>query len=162
MNIEAAENIPSRSWRDREMVGILVRAVGDADNAPKTVSGSINSLFLKAGIEFAERVHGQHSRLNDFVMIVDDEGRDKQLPYNALGHYLSGYNIQAPILGDVLFFSEDFTDDGMDIIPLRDRGKQFLLDPKSGGVELSFAQWCRVNIGYISEYYAKYPVPRSS
>lgn len=82
-----------------------------ADNLP--------DLMRQAGIEFGygERVHGKNSRVNDFVLVGDDEASLKGLPVNLAAIFISGY--PGMLRGNFLMLSEQMVGlSGMDFVGL--------------------------------------------
>lgn len=148
------ENISG--WRARELTGVMIPCDPAVAMPTETVRKNIHTWHLDGGIDFLERVHGINSRAHNFVMAVDDEGRDRLLPWNPRAQFLSGYPIEAPICGNALMFSEDFTDDGMDFVDLKDDAKAWLLDPAR---QQEFMAWSETEVvrDYGHEYLRKYP-----
>lgn len=141
-------------YRSRVLSGIMVKP----DLELTEVEGPLGELLKAADINYLERVHGAHSRPNNFVMLVDEDGRDRGLAYNPMAHYLSGYPIHAPIVGTCLFFSEGWSDDamGVDLKNLSDLGRDFLKHPRQGGIELKFREWMTINGNHTTEYSIQY------
>lgn len=143
-------------YRDRVLKGMLVPAALLATNQPASTvtTSSIREHLAAADIDFLERVHGLNSRDNDFVMLVDGDGRDRALRYNPRAHYLSGYPLAAPILGNVLFFSEGYGDEGMDIQDLTDTGEAWLTATERTD---GYSKWLVDNAGAVSLYTMRFP-----
>ena len=141
-------------YRSRVLSGIMVKP----DLELTEVEGPLGELLKAADINYLERVHGAHSRPNNFVMLVDEDGVDRRLQYNPKAHYLSGYPIHAPIVGTCLFFSEGWDGQamGIDLKNLSAAGRKFLQHPRQGGIELGFTGWMTINANYTSEYSIKY------
>lgn len=119
------DNIPS--WQGKVLKGLHVPA--DQRVAVEVKELSIYEWFKLTGINFMERVHGHNSRAGDFVMVIDEDGRQRRLPFNSRAQYLSGYPLfAAPILGDAIFWSEDYGMDGMDFVNLRPNAEAWLKD----------------------------------
>lgn len=142
-------------YLDRVVKGIMVKP----DLELTDVHGSIRDLLAAADIKYMESVRGAHSRHNNFVMVIDGDGIDRELTYNPKAQYLSGYPIVHPIVGTALFFSEAMIDLGMDIIDLSTQGESFLRHPRSGGIELGFTKWMQLNMVYTARYSIEYPPP---
>jgi hypothetical protein len=111
----------------------------------------------KANINFFERVNTQHGHDNHFVMVVDEDGRDRRLPYNPRAQYFSGYPVHAPIVGDALFVSEDWVDDGIEFVSLTDKGLAYLQDPVKQEID-GYPTWRAAHDAYILEYTMRYPI----
>lgn len=142
-------------YRDRVLKGIMVKP----DLEMTDVQGSIRDLLAAADINYLETVRGAHSRHNNFVMVIDEDGIDRRLTYNPKAQYLSGYPIAHPIVGTALFFSETMVDLGMDLVDLSTQGESFLKHPRSGGIELGFTQWMHLNAAYTSQYSIDFRAP---
>ena len=73
------------------------------------------------GIPWPTRVTTQNGKNNDFVTVVDDNSADGSHYVNRRATQLSGYPGQ--LYGDVLFFSEDWVDDGIDYVTLKPKAE---------------------------------------
>jgi hypothetical protein len=61
------------------------------------------------------------------VMVVNEEGRLKNLKYNAFGCYIYGTEKHGnPIVGDIVFCRLDMTEDGQDLFALTDYNEREL------------------------------------
>lgn len=138
--------------RDRILKGVFIPA-------NQEVKGSVDELPLKrwmekANIHFPSRVHGANSRGRDFMMVVDDAGHDRELAWNPRAQFLSGYPMNHPIVGDAIFFSEAFIDDGMEFIHINKLAELWLTDM----ARLSeFANWRREYQEGFAYYLGMYP-----
>ena len=58
----------------------------------------------------------------EFVILCDDNGLNKHLPFNNIASELYGYSSHGnPIVGDILIMKEDMTDEGPDFVDLTER-----------------------------------------
>jgi hypothetical protein len=146
-------------YRDRRLKAMIMPA-DDAEDWQITTD-SIRNLLAAANIDFPERVHGANSRDNGFVMLVDGDGRDRGLRYNPRAHYLSGYPIDHPIVGGVLFCSEDYGDDGMDIQHLTDQAEKWLTGEAPNEVlhTEGYTNWLAENRHTVAHYTIMHPGP---
>lgn len=142
-------------YLNRVMKGIMVKP----DLEMTDVQGPLGELFKAADIKYFESVRGAHSRHNNFVMVIDGDGIDRQLTYNPKAQYLSGYPVVHPIVGTALFFSEAMVDEGMDLVSLSTQGESFLKHPRSGGIELGFTQWMKLNEKFTMRWSFEYRAP---
>lgn len=55
-----------------------------------------------------------------FLMLVDEEGLLKELPYNALGSVLYGLGAPSPIVGPIVIAAEGLVDGVPDVVGLSD------------------------------------------
>lgn len=147
---------PISGYRAREVGGLMIPCDERVALPTEVVIKRVHDWLLDSDIEFMEVVNGANTRPNDFVMIVDDEGRDRQLPWNPRAQFLSGYPIQAPIVGNALFFSMDWVDDGLDIVNLTDKAKTWLLDPARAMEYMAWTEAAEIR-DYASEYLMRYP-----
>jgi hypothetical protein len=77
------------------------------------------SLLRIADIDLMEivRTPQMHNHLQ-VVMVVDDDGHRRGLPFNQRGHAVSAY--PGDIVGNVLIMREVWADDGMDLVSVLD------------------------------------------
>lgn len=146
------ENISG--WRARQLTGVYVPA--DQGEKIEKFTKSVHEWLLSAGIDFAERVTGRNGTIHGFCLVIDDEGRDKGMPWNPRAQFLLGYPIEAPLVGNAIFWSTDWTDDGKDFVSLFEEAQRWLLDPAR---EREFTAWLADPevAGYSSEYRLRYP-----
>jgi len=58
----------------------------------------------------------------EFVILCDDNGLNKHLPFNHIASELYGYSSHGnPIVGDILIMKEGMTDEGPDFVDLTER-----------------------------------------
>ena len=143
-------------WRKRKISGLMVPCDTQVVMPEAVTDKRIHDWLLSSDIEFFERVHGENSRDHDFVMVVDDEGRDRGLPWNPRAQFLSGYPIHAPIVGNAIFCSEGWTGEGVDFINLSPQAQTWLLDPQR--ME-DYRTWWKTDEvrDYAKEYFMRYP-----
>lgn len=144
---------PISDWRKRVLTGLRVPV--NENTKMDLVTSSFHDHLISSDIMFAERVHGSNSRQQGFVMMVDDDGRDRGQAWNPRAHFLSGYPIQAPIIGNALFFSEGFVDDGMETLSLHNLAINWLRDPAR---LTEYGIWLKKNRDYAFEYRTTYPL----
>jgi hypothetical protein len=145
------ENIPD--YRLRELTGIRV-SCDERLEVGEPIHQSLHLHLIQANIEWPERVHGANSRSHDFVMMVEDDGHQKRFAWNSRAHFLSGYPIDAPIVGDALFFSEDWGPEGMDFQNIKQSAIDWIGDPARAD---EYARWLSDNSDYAHEYRMNYP-----
>jgi hypothetical protein len=142
-------------YRSRVLSGVMVTP----DLELTEVEGPLGQLLSNANIKYLETVRGAHSRHNDFVMVIDEDGHDRRLQYNPKAQYLSGYPVHHAIVGAALFFSERMIDMGMDLVDLTPKGRDFLKHPRSGGIQLGFTEWMNINGDHTMRHSVVYPAP---
>lgn len=146
------------SYLDKVYKAMIV--MPDPAIAPERVQDSLKNLLKKAGFEWLEIVRTLPARENHFVMVVDDEGKSAQKPYNPRAQYLSGYPIQGPILGGAIFLSERMGEDGgADFFDLTETGHNYIEDPDKWGEDGGFKQWLAMNDESVRYYQMRFPLP---
>lgn len=103
-------------YRDRQVSAIRIPCDDriKIDWVPQTKT--IGEWLKLTNIKWLATVTGQ--LVKNTQGIIDDDGLDRGLPWNARGHFLLGYPVYHPIVGDVLMCSTAFRDDGYDIVDL--------------------------------------------
>lgn len=81
------------------------------------------ALFSQHGIQWLEQVNTQVGHDNGFVTVVDDNSGDGTHYLNQRATDLSGY--PGPLCGDVIFVSQAWVDDGIDIVTLSPKAEAF-------------------------------------
>lgn len=147
-------------YRSRLIKAILVPS-DEKVQIGKLEEDTIQNWLTRANFDWMGFVHGQLKELGvEFTMIIDDEGHDNRLPWNPRAQFLSGYPLDAPILGDALFVSRDWRDDGYDVVDLIEPAAKWI---KNGMRASEFRYWLDApeNRDYNVEYRMKYPQPVS-
>lgn len=98
------------------------------------------------------------SSTHNLVMVVDDDGYSRGLPWNPRAQYLSGYPLTDPIVGTVYFASLDFVGDGHDLVDIKPESAEWLKNP---GHAEEYAKWLRApeNIEGVAIYRRRFPKP---
>lgn len=146
-------------WRQRELAGIIVPCDARIAMPHEVTIRSVHKTMMDAKIDFPERVSAINCKTYGFSMVVDDEGRDKRMGWNPRAQFLSGYPIMAPIVGNAIFWSEDFTDDGMDFVSLTKGAATWLLDPQRQHEYHAWRETDEVK-DFAAEYLRNYPNPQ--
>jgi hypothetical protein len=71
-----------------------------------------------------------------FVMVVDEEGRLKNLPSNPICSHIH----RGIIAGDALFLREDWTDEGMDFVDANPAQLRIMLDYLTGIAKIVYGE----------------------
>lgn len=99
--------------------GFIVSA--DERIQPSIDTDTLPHLLRRAGIDFFEIVRTNILHTHDeSVMFVDDDGHQRGLRPNRRAQFLSGYPLEHPIVGDVLFLREVMSYEGADTATLTD------------------------------------------
>lgn len=101
---------------DNEKYPEFVEIPGDGYTAYK-------ALFSEHGINCLEQVTTRVGHDNGFVTVVDDESAMGGHHLNQRATDLSGY--PGPLFGDVLFVSQAWVEDGIDIVTLSPKATAF-------------------------------------
>lgn len=139
-------------WRDRVLKALYVPA-NQAEEF-EMLELPLKQLWEKAGIDWFCSVRGTSGQENNFVMVVDDAGHDKQFAWNPRAQYLSQYPVEHGIVGGALFFSEAMIDDGMDLVNLSTKGHDWLTaeSRKHSYLDWRMAnKWLFARHGYLVE-----------
>jgi hypothetical protein len=99
---------------------------------------SIIGLLKQADIPWGwgERVHGKNSRVNDFVLVGDEEAIIKGLKVNLAAIFISGY--PGKLYGNFIMLSEQIVGiDGMDFVSLNPTAVGWLINYHPAFAELN-------------------------
>lgn len=141
-------------YRDR-----VIRAVHIPSNEgveiPPAEERTIGEWMKLANIEWLTFVN--MSTTMNMVGMMDDDALRKGLPWNPRAHFLSGYPIDHPILGDWVAASLDWVDDGKDFVSIKPESEAWLLDKGKRGEEYSSWLSQPTARGYFHEYRLRFP-----
>jgi len=117
------------SYRTRQLRGLMVPS-DERVALPKVTTQSLQQWLTQADMDYLEIVSGTiHAREHGFCMLVDDDGHSRRLPWNPRAQFLSGYSLASPILGNALFFSFGWVNQGHDPIDLKPEAAEWLTSP---------------------------------
>jgi hypothetical protein len=112
-------------WKDRVLKALYVSTDHTGDF--QLLELPLRELWDRANIRYMCQVRTEVARANDFVMVIDDDGYDRQLPWNPRAQYLSQYPADHGIVGGALFFSEAWEGGGIDLIDLTQTAQDWLM-----------------------------------
>lgn len=124
--------------RDRLIRGLMVPADVEVDlKEPETLP--LREWLTRLNFEYFEMVRNTGPAIDhDFVMMVDEDGYAKQKPWNPRAQFFSEYPLHHLIVGDALFISEAWGDDGFDLVDLTQRAERWLTHPDR---KAEFSNW---------------------
>lgn len=142
-------------YRSRRIKAILIPAdermpIGDLEEH------SIGEWLERANIRYMGFVNASSTMNLQFM--IDDDGLSRQLAYNVRAHFLCQYPIEHPIVGNIIAVSQDYIDDGMDVVSLLDESAAWVKDPARAD-ELASWRSKPVNREYIRYHRYEWPLP---
>lgn len=146
------------SYLDTVLKAVIIPADPKLDFIEREVP--FRKLLTLAGWKFFEIVRTQYGRDHNFVMLVNDDAREAKSPYNPRAQYLSGYPLEAPILGTVLMLTETQGYNGYDMANISDEARRYIQDGAKWEKGAGFDQWCQAFYEPIHFYTKSYPLPR--
>lgn len=141
-------------YRDRVVRAVLIPS-DERVEIPPAQERTIGEWLKVAGIEWLTVVN-MSSTLN-MAGIMDDDAIRKGMPWNPRAHFLSGYPVDHPTLGDWVVGSLDWVDDGKDFVSIKPESEAFLMDKGKRGEE--FSAWLAQPSArmYFNEYRHSFP-----
>jgi hypothetical protein len=143
-------------YRDRRIKAILIPS-DERMEVGEPQERSIREWLEIANIKWLAVMNAS----SDFnmAMVIDDDGHDRQLPWNPRAHFLCGYPVDHPIVGDTIMVSLDWIDGGKDVVDLKQEALDYLTDKAARGEE--FRTWLSQPVarGYFHEYRLRFPQP---
>ena len=143
-------------YRDRRISGIMI-PFDERVEIPGPEEHSIREWLEILDIKYFGTVNAS-SKFN-MQGLIDDDGLDRRLPWNPRAHFITGYPVDHPIVGNMLMVSMEFTGEGHDVVSLKQEGIDWLGDKAARGEE--FSTWLRQPVaqGYFHEYRLRFPQP---
>lgn len=144
-------------YRDRKVTGIMIPTNPEIE-IPELQEHSIREWLEILDIEWISFINAS----SEFNMqgMMDDDAIRRRLPWNPRAHFITGYPVDHPILGNMLMGSMDFTDGGHDFVSLKQEGIDWFGDKEARAEE--YATWLRQPVaqGYFHEYRLRFPEKR--
>lgn len=113
-----------------------------ADDRAKTgiYEETLTNLKRRANLRYISIVQMKTMESHGCVMVVDDDGHDRRLPWNSRAQFLSTYPLGHAIVGDALFLSltPDFME-GDSLASIRQKSLDDYLQNKE--VQEGYSQW---------------------
>lgn len=144
-------------YRDRQVRGVLIPcderiAIGE----PETKS--IRDWLKAAEIDWMTLIHSASIALN-LSLLVDDDGASRRLPWNSRAHFLSGYPITAPILGNAIVVSLDYISDGYETVDIKSEAEAYVMDKDKRAEEHRAWLVNSAHQRYFATYHRQFPQP---
>lgn len=143
-------------YRERPVRGILIPCDDRVEINWEPETKKLKEWLELANIEWVELVNNSHG-LN-FEAIMDDNGLNRGLPWNARAQFILGYPVLHPIVGSIVLCSVVNSAEGRDIGDLDQRVVEHLTEPEQAD---RFNRWLNnpSHRQYFNSHRLRYPQP---